>query len=32
MAQVIGSVFKSEIVVKLGYISMLDYDLIVHEN
>ena len=32
MAQVIGSVFKNEIVVKLGYISMLDYYLIVREN
>ena len=32
MAQVIGSVFKNEIVVKLGYTSMLDYYLIVREN
>ena len=32
MAQVIGSVFKNEIVVKLGYMSMLDYYLIVREN
>lgn len=32
MAQVIGSVFKNEIVVKLGYTSMLDYYLTVCEN
>ena len=32
MAQVIGSVFKNEIVVKLGYMSMFDYYLIVREN
>ena len=32
MAQVIGSVFKNEIVVKLGYMSMLDYYLTVCEN
>lgn len=32
MAQVIGSVFENEIVVKLGYISVFDYYLIVREN